>query len=116
MNKKNKIQIMELKEKTAELEEKIKILNFKVNNPLGFEINLYMYNGYYLKYINNFNEIKEIKLSSFDYNDYKILKDKKGDIIIEEIKCNLYNKTKIQYKFDKDREILIQIKEEIINE
>ena len=89
-------------------------MEFKIENPIGFKIDYYPFNQSFLRFVSNNNTIKEIRLSSYDF--YKIVKNKKGNAFIEETKIKMTSTTKRLYKFDIEREMLIQIKEEIINE
>lgn len=106
-----------VKEEIKKLNDKIDVLEFKIKNPLGFEICYFPFNQVFIKYVNYYNEIKEFRLSSSSsYDFYKIVKDKKGNAFIEETKTEMTGTIKRLFKLDFEREILIQIKEEIINE
>ena len=107
----------EIKKEIEELKEKIQALTFKIENPIGFKIDYYPFNQSFLTFLDQFNKLKQIRLDSYDnYNYYKIVKNKKGNIFIEEIEIKMSSNIKRLYKFDIEREMLIQIKEEIINE
>ena len=113
MNKKFK---EEIKEEIERLKEEIEVLKFKVDNPIGFKIDYTSFNQCYLTFVGNFNKLKQIKLSNGGWLNYSlcydIVKDKKGNALIKETKIEANIKTEIFYRFDIDREILIQIKEE----
>ena len=114
MNKKFK---EEIKEEIERLKEEIEVLKFKVENPLGFKVSYYPFGGSYdLIFIGNGGKLKQINLSNGGWNNYypcyNIVKDKKGNALIKETKIEANIKTEIFYRFDIEREILIQIKEE----
>jgi hypothetical protein len=116
MNKEIKEQLINLKDEIKNLKKEIDVLKFKIKNPFGFGIERCFTLGYgpiyYLQFINNIDEIKEIKLDRLDNTSYKIIKDKNGNPIIEASANYLSYTINRQYKFDIDTEVLIQIKEE----
>lgn len=90
------------------LNDKVKLFEFKQENPLGMAIikKNYLFSlSTYLKYIKD-NKLKEIYIGS-GFNDFEL--NKSGNIIETSIDKRL------EYKFDINREILIQIKETNLN-
>lgn len=90
------------------LTDKVQVLEFKQENPLGIEVRQgYYYGGnliYTLRYLKG-NDIKRIQLGEWnDITKRNFCMDRNG-IIIEN---DTFFTT--QYKFDLDKEILIQIK------
>lgn len=95
---------LELMKLLNNLNNKVELLEFKQENPLGMAIikKCYLYStDSYLKYIKD-NKLKEFYLTN-GVNDFEL--DKNGHIIETSIDKRL------EYKFDIDREILIQISE-----
>lgn len=91
------------------LTDRIELVEFKQENPLEMAIvegKGWACRTYYLKYIKG-KELREIELGNAYLSDFNL--DKNGHIV-ETNKAE-----RIEYKFDINREILIQIKETNLN-